>query len=188
VDRLEAPNDGGNKMQRKTALGMALAVAAAMVLVPAAMAADKVTGDVELAWNECFTGPGDEVPDWVGTVDIDGDVHDMVFFNLGDGRPPNQDPAEGTGAFIEIWAIYDGLELAYDDACAPQTFEGDMVMWGHDAGLSDREAQQYAMTGTVVEAFGDYADLAGQPIYMSGNFTLTDDGEPLTAPGVIEFG
>lgn len=175
-------------MLRKCALGSALALSTALALVPAAMAADKVIGDVELAWNECFAGPGDEVPDWVGTVDIDGSVHDMIFFNLGDGRPPNHDPGEGTGAFIEIWAIYDGLELAYDDDCAPQTFDGDLVMWGHDAGLSDRVAQEYSMTGNVVEAFGDYAELTGQPIYMSGTFTLTDEGAPLTAPGVIEFG
>ena len=175
-------------MDRRLAAVPALALMASLAIAPAAAGADKVTGEVELAWNECFTGPGDEVPDWVGTVDIDGDVHDMVFFNLGDGRPPNHDPEEGTGAFIEIWAIYDGLELAYDAECAPEAFEGDLVMWGHDAGLSDRDAQAYSMTGTVVEAFGDYADLAGQPIYMSGTFTLTEDGGPETAPGVIEFG
>ena len=175
-------------MLRKSALGTALAVSAAMALVPATAAAETITGDVELAWNECFTAPSDEVPDWVGTVDFDGNVHDMVFFNLGDGRPPGHDPEEGTGAFIEIWAVYDGLELAYDDECAPLTYDGDLVMWGHDAGLSDREAMEYAMTGSVMEAFGDYADLAGQPLYMSGTFTLTPDGEPLTAPGVIEIG
>ena len=175
-------------MLRKSALGSALVLSAALALVPAAVAAETVTGDVDLAWNGCFTGPGDEVPDWVGTVDFDGDVHDMVFFNLGDGRPPNSDVEEGMGAFIEIWAVYDGLELTYDDECATQAYDGDLVMWGHDAGLSDREAQEYSMTGTVVEAFGDYADLAGEPIYMSGTFTLTEEGGPATAPGTIEIG
>jgi hypothetical protein len=175
-------------MHRRSALSLSLPVIAALALAPAAMAQDKVSGDVALDWNACFQAPGDEVPDWVGTVDFDGDVHDMIFFNLGDGRPPNHDPAEGMGAFIEIWAVYDGLELTYGDDCAPETFDGDLVMWGHDAGLSDREAQEYSMTGSVVEAFGDYADLTGQPIYMSGTFTLTDEGAPLTAPGVIEIG
>lgn len=175
-------------MLRKSAVGLALALSASLAFVPAALATETITGEVDLAWNRCFEAPGDEVPDWVGTVDFDGDVHDMVFFNLGDGRPPNHDPEDGMGAFIEIWAIYDGLELVYDDGCAPQTHEGDLVMWGHDAGLSDREAQKYSMNGTVVEAFGDYADLAGQPLFMSGTFTLTDEGGPATAPGVIEIG
>ena len=175
-------------MHRRSALSLSLPVIAALALAPAVMAQDKVTGDVALDWNTCFQGSGDEVPDWVGTVDFDGDVHDMIFFNLGDGRPPNQDPGEGMGAFIEIWAVYDGLELTYTDDCAPETFDGDLVMWGHDAGLSDRVAQEYSMTGSVVEAFGDYADLTGQPIYMSGTFTLTEEGGPATAPGVIEIG
>jgi len=39
-----------------------------------------------------------------------------------------------------------------------------------------------------VEAFGDYADLAGSDVAMSGTFTLTEDGAPLTAPGVLEIG
>ena len=101
-------------------------------------------------------------------------MYDMVFFNIGDGRPPMQDPPEGHGAFIEIWAVYDGLELAYDDACTPVTYEGDLVLWGHDAGISDREAQQYSMTGSVVEAFGDYAELAGEDQVVGGTAT-TDD-------------
>jgi hypothetical protein len=175
-------------MLRKSALGLAMALSATLAFVPAAMATDTVTGEVNLAWNGCFEAPGDEVPDWVGTVDFDGDVHDMIFFNLGDGRPPNHGVEEGMGAFIEIWAVYDDLELAYDDDCGTETFEGDLVMWGHDAGLSDRVAQEYSMTGTVVEAFGDYADLAGQPIFMNGIFTLTEEGGPATAPGVIEIG
>jgi hypothetical protein len=174
-------------MLRKLLLSLSLVLMALLATAPAAMAS-KAVGNVDLAWNDCWQGPSDEVPDWVGTVDIDGSVYDMVFFNLGDGRPPQQDAPEGHGAFIEIWAVYDGLELAYDDACAPLTYEGDLVMWGHDAGLSDREAQAYSMTGAVVEAFGDHADLAGESMFMSGTFTLTDEGAPLTAPGVIEIG
>ena len=59
---------------------------------------------------------------------------------------------------------------------------------GHAGPVAKAQPFAYAMTGSVVEAFGAYADLAGQPIYMSGTFTLTDDGGPATAPGVIEFG
>ena len=175
-------------MLRRMSASVSLLLMAVLAAVPATMAQDKVTGEYELAWNGCFTAPGDEVPDWVGAIDLEGDVYDMVFFNLGDGRPPGQDLPEGSGAFIEIWAVYDGLELAYDDDCAPVTYAGDLVMWGHDAGVSDYEAQEYAMAGTIVEAFGEHADLAGQPVAMSGTFTMTEDGDPATAPGVIEIG
>ena len=175
-------------MLRGLASITSLVLLATVAVAPAATAQDKVTGDFDLAWNDCWTGPTDEVPDWVGTIDLDGNEYDMVFFNLGDGRPPAQELPEGQGAFIEIWGVYDGLELAYDGECAQTAFEGDLVMWGHDAGISDMDAQAYTMTGTVVEAFGDYADLAGSPAQMSGTFTLTDDGAPLTAPGTLEIG
>lgn len=175
-------------MLRRLAVGCSLMLVAAFALAPTAMAQEKVTGEFQLDWNSCWSAPGDEVPDWVGSIDFDGDVHDMVFFNLGDGRPPGQDLAEGSGGFIEIWAVYDGLDITYDDACVPQTYEGDLVMWGHDAGISHYDAKEYAMSGTVVEAFGDYADLAGSPVVMSGAFTTDDTGAPLTAPGVLEIG
>jgi len=170
-------------------LSVSLVLMAGLAAAPATMAQDNVTGEFALDFNGCFKGPGDEIPVWVGTIDIDGDVNDMAFFNLGDGRPPlSQDPPEGSGAFIEIWTVYDGLEIAYDEECVPLTWEGDLVMWGHDAGLSQYDAQEYAMTGTVVEAFGDYADLAGKDVVMSGTFSVDEEGNPSTAPGVIEIG
>ena len=172
-------------MLRKWLVGMSLTLMAVLALAPATIAQDKVTGEFDLTWNGCWEGPTDEVPDWVGTIDIDGDVHDMLFWNLGDGRPPNSDL---DGSFIEIWAVYDDLDLTFSDDCTMETLDGDLVMWGHDAGRSDMDAQEYRMSGTVVEAFGDYSDLAGQPLVMSGTFTLTDDGAPLTAPGLLEIG
>ena len=176
-------------MLRKLTASLSLVLMAVLAVVPAATAQDKTTGEFDLSWNGCWTGPSDQVPDWVGTIDLDGDVHDMVFFNLGNGRPPlSQDLPEGSGAFLEIWAVYDGLEIGFDEECALTTYAGDLVMWGHDAGLSQYDAQEYAMTGTVVEAFGDYADLAGSGVAMSGTFTVDEEGNPLTAPGVLEIG
>ena len=176
-------------MLRKPTLSLSLVLMAVLAVAPATMAQDKVTGEFDLDFNGCFAGSGDEVPVWVGTIDIDGDVNDMVFFNLGDGRPPlSQDPRKESGAFIEIWAIYDGLGIAFDEECALESFEGDLVMWGHDAGLSQYDAQEYAMTGYVAEAFGDYADLAGKDVAMSGTFSVDEEGNPLTAPGVLEIG
>ena len=175
-------------MLRKLPLSLSLVLVAVLAIAPATLAQDKVQGEYDLAWNECWPGPQDAVPDWVGTIDIDGNVHDFVFFFLGDGRPPGQDPPEGRMAFIEIWAIYDGLNIAYDEECAVEAYEGDLVMWGHDAGVSNLEAQEYAMTGYVAEAFGDYADLAGADVAMSGTFTMDEEGNFLTAPGALEIG
>lgn len=174
-------------MLRKLLLSLSLVLMAVLAVAPATMAQDKVTGDVSLTWNDCWAQPGDEVPDWIGTIELDGNAYDMVFFNLGDGRPPNADLAEPLGAFIEIWAVYDGLEIAFDEACAVESYQGDLVMWGHDAGVSDHGASEYAMTGSVVEAIGDYADLAGQPLFMSGTFFENDAGV-MEAPGVVEIG
>ena len=174
-------------MLRKTPLILPMALAAALVAAPAAAAADKSIGAFDLLWNDCFTGPGEEVPDWIGTVDFDGDVYDMLFFNVGDGRPPNHPPAEGTGAFNEVWAVYDGLELVFDEACAVETFDGDLVLWGLDHGTSDSEAATYAMTGSIMEGSGPFEGLAGEPISMSGTFFENPDGV-LQAPGVLHIG
>ena len=46
-------------MDRRLAAVPALALMASLAIAPAAVGAEKVTGEVELAWNECFTGPGD---------------------------------------------------------------------------------------------------------------------------------
>ena len=153
-------------MLRKLAPILALVLMAVLTVAPASMAQEKVTGEFDLTWNGCWEGPTDEIPDWIGTIDIDGDVYDMLFFNLGDGRPPNHDLAAPLGPFIEIRAVYDGLEIAFDEECVMEAFEGDMVMWGHDAGVSDSDAKEYAMTDTVVGAYGDYADLTGESLVM----------------------
>ena len=175
-------------MLRKFAPSVALVLMAVLAVAPAATAQEKVEGEFDLAWNECWPGYNDEVPDWVGTVDLDGDVHDMVFFLLGNGRPPGQELGDDRGAFIEIWAIYDGLEITYGEECAPESLEGELVMWGHDAGVSDFGAKEFAMTGKVVESSGDYSDLAGADVVMNGTFTMDEDGNLLTAPGTIEIG
>ncbi len=174
-------------MLRKLALILSLVLMAVLAAAPAAMAEDKVQGTFDLTWNDCFTGPGEEIPDWIGTADIDGDAYDMLFFNVGDGRPSNHPVAEGTGAFNEVWAIYDGLELVFDEECAVETFEGDLVLWGLDHGTSDLVAATYVMIGLVMEAVGPFDGLAGKGVSMSGTFAENEDGV-LEAPGVLEIG
>jgi hypothetical protein len=169
-------------MRRIFAFSASLALGLTLLAVPAT-AQDKLAGTMDLSWNGCWTGPNEAIPDWTGTIDIDGDVYDMLFWNVGTGWPPGQTPEAPYAAFNEIWAIYDGLELAFDDECAVETFEGDLVLWGHDAGLLDTETAGYEMTGTVTQAFGDFADLTDGSVTMGGTVVFDEEGNPLTAPG-----
>ena len=77
---------------RKLALMVSLVLMAVLAAAPATMAQDKVQGTFDLTWNDCFTGPGEEIPDWIGTIDIDADAYDTLFFDVGirdrSVRPP----------------------------------------------------------------------------------------------------
>lgn len=173
-------------MLRKLAPILSLVLMAVLAAAPAATAEDKTEGAFDLVWNACYEGPGEEIPDWIGTIDFDGDVYDMVFFNVGSGRPPNHKVEAPLGSFNEIWAVYDGLELVFDEECAVETFEGDLVLWGLDRGMSNADLAEYQMIGTVEEAVGDFDGLAGKNVSMSGTFYQED--EKTYAPGVLEIG
>jgi|GEM_PF-1573423 len=176
-------------MLRKSLMSASLALMAVLAVAPATMAQDKLEGTMNLAWNECYPGaPNLEVPDWVGTVDFDGDVYDIIFFNVRPGWPPGHVPAEGFNPFIEVWAVYDGLELVFDDECAMETLQGNLVMWGHDAGRTNKETKEYAATGYVLEALEAFDGLAGSGMAMSGTVLFTEEGAPSTAPGILQIG
>jgi len=176
-------------MLRKLSTSLPLALMAALAVAPATMSQDRVEGTMDLAWNECYPGaPNLEVPDWVGTVDFDGDVYDIIFFNLRPGWPPGHEPAEEYNPFIEAWAVYDGLELAFDDQCAMETLEGDLVMWGHDAGRTDKATKEFAAKGNILEAREAFDGLAGSDMSMSGTVIFNDEGAPVSAPGILQIG
>ena len=177
-------------MLRKLPMSLALALTAALVAAPTAMAEGKVAGPMDLAFNECWlqSGPGEEIPDWVGTIYLDGKAYDATFYNVGTGWPAGHAPDPPFMAFNEIWAVYDGLELVFDDECAIETLEGDLVMWGHDAGLLDTETAEFEMTGTVMGAIGDFEGHLGDSVHMSGTVLYSDEGVPQSAPGEFILG
>jgi hypothetical protein len=176
-------------MLRKSLLSLSLPLIAALAVAPAAMAQDKVEGTMDLAWNRCYPGaPSLEVPDWVGTVDFGGDVYDIIFFNVRPGYPAGHVPDEGYNPFIEAWAVYEGLELLFDDECAMTKLEGDLVMWGHDSGRTDKETKGYAATGYVLEALEGFDGLAGSEMAMSGTVLFDPEGAPESAPGILQIG
>ena len=176
-------------MLRKLTKSLSLVLLAAMAVTPATMGQDKLEGTMDLTWNDCYPGsPNLEVPDWVGTVDFDGDVYDIIFFNVRPGYPPGHEPNEGYNPFIEAWAVYDGLELVFDPQCAMEKLEGNLVMWGHDSGRTNKETKEYAATGSVLEAIAGFDGLAGSGMAMSGTVLFDAEGAPSTAPGIIQIG
>jgi len=170
-------------MLRNLSMSLSLVLMAVLAVAPAAMAENKVQGPMDLAFNACWSGPSEEVPDWIGTIDLDGDVYDAIFYNVGTGWPVGQTPEAPFAAFNEIWAVYDGLELAFDDECAVETLEGDLVLWGHDAGLLNTETAEFEMSGTVMGGSHDFEGLAGDSVHMSGTVLFSDEGAPQSAPG-----
>jgi len=162
-------------------LGLMLLAAA-----PTTMSEHEVSGTYELIWNACYGAPpSEEVPDWIGTADIDGAAYDILFFNIGSGRPPTLALEPPQMAAHEIWAIYDGLELVFDEECAIETFESDVVLWGHDYGVANfAENPEFVLSGLVREAFGEFADLAGHGITFTGTVEFDPDpGGPQSSPG-----
>ena len=96
-------------MKRLTSLAMVFMV----VLLPAipAEAEKPLYGEMELEFNLgwVLVGPNDTIPDWVGTVTIDGSEYPMAFFNIGLGKP-FVEPLEGRVIFFgEIWRIYNWM-------------------------------------------------------------------------------
>ena len=175
-------------MLRKLLLSLSLVLMAVLAVAPATLAQDKLEGTMDLARNECYDVPhGEGVFPWSGTVDFDGEVYDIVFWSVGGGLPLGYAPAEGYGPFNEVWAVYDGLELSFDDACEITTFEGDPLLWGLNAGLVDTETMGYAATGLVIEAVGAFDGLAGSDMVMNGAIVTADD-ETRTAPGTLVIG
>ena len=175
-------------MLRRLSFTLSLPLVAILAMAPATLAEGTLTGEMNLEWNACYGAPpSEEVPDWIGTVEFDDVVYDILFFNVGTGRPPTLPPLEPPMmSASEIWAIYDGLELVYDDECAIETFEGDIVLWGHDYG--EATLPDFVLNGTVIEASGDFANLAGHDVTISGTVELTEDGAPLAAPGEFVIG
>jgi hypothetical protein len=175
-------------MMRKIPVSLSVTLVAVLAVAPAAMAQYPVEGEFDLTWNECYGQPPDqEMPNWIGTVDIDGAVYDILFWNVGSGWPPGHAPVEPFAPFNEVWAVYDGLELVFGGDCAMETLQGDLVLWGHGAGLLDRDTMEYTATGNVVEAFAGFDGLAENGVSMSGSVEAADDGTR-TSPGTLQIG
>ena len=137
-------------------------------------------GEMELEFNLSWVlvGPNDTIPDWVGTVTIDGSEYPMAFFNIGLGNP-FVEPLEGRVIFFgEIWRIYNWM--IFDPVS--QILLGDVLLWGYDEGVVTSANSKYQMNGNVEEALGTFAEWEGRNVHMSGIIEWYVSGPAAGAP------
>ncbi len=158
-------------------------------LVVPADAKTPLVGEMDLQFNLGWPGPQAEVPTWVGTITIDGVVYGMAFFNVGTGKPFVEQPNAESVLFAgEIWAIYDKLDLVFNDTGALTTFEpGTILLSGHDTGNVTLANNEYRLNGTVEEARGVFADWIGRQVHMRGDVEFYPFGAPRFAPGTLRL-
>ncbi len=146
-----------------------------LALVPAGMAQAKkpLIGAMDLTFvghlGPIFDGEG-RLLTWVGT--ISGDINGAMKFWGVLGTPTTGQVFH----FIERWEIWDGEEL---------------LLAGDDAGtVTVRHAKNtnYRMNGEVLEASGDFSNLIGRHVHMSGHIIWAIPGLlPGTGPGIFRI-
>lgn len=146
-----------------------------------------VTGEMDLQFNLAWPGPQTDIPDWVGTLTIDGDEYGMAFFLIGTGKPFAGDHVTGNASFFgEIWRVYDGIDLGFDEFGNLAEFSpGPIILWGYDAGMVSLANSKYHMNGSVEYAAEAFAGWLGRSVHMSGVIEWYDFGAPQYAPGVF---
>lgn len=141
-------------------------------------------GTMDLEYNLAWPGPNVGIPDWAGTITIDGDVHGMVFYNIGTGKPFDEAFIGHVVKFGEIWVIFEG-PVVYD--AGGTVINEDVLIQGTDAGVTVIPNSTYRMTGVVTEAHGDYADWDGRHVSMIGDIIWYEFGAPHFAPGILRL-
>ncbi|MFX1506894.1 MAG: hypothetical protein ACFFDC_12390 [Promethearchaeota archaeon] len=173
-----------------------------LTLLPAvSISAKKPRGTMDLEFNLLVPPISDQIPDWVGTITIDGEEYGMVFFAIGSGKAFDDDFKGNVHFFKEIWAIYDtdfDLKslIPSDDPAdweywLPVNEPDELALWGYDKGQTNVQNSKYRMNGNIEEAFGDFGKWTGRNVHMSGIITWQilpgDIVAPETAPGTFRI-
>lgn len=165
----------------------AFTIAALTGVAGPAEAKAPLIGTMDLQFNLAWPGPNEVVPDWVGTITIDGDEYGMAFFNTGTGKPFDEQPADNV-FFEETWAIYETLDFSFTPDGFLDEFEpGDVVLSGYDRGISVLVNASYRMNGDVRVAEGEFAEWLGRHVHMSGDLVFYPFGAPQYAPGTFRI-
>jgi hypothetical protein len=162
-----------------------------LTLVPplATVSAKKpLIGIMDLQFNLAWPGPQDEIPDWIGTITIDGEEYGMAFFAIGSGKPFETDPSTSVHFFEEIYEIYFDLTYAFDNDGNLIVFEpSEIALWGYDVGITNMVNSKYHMKGNVEDADGDFEKWIGRNVFMSGIIEWYPFGAPYLAPGTFRI-
>ena len=155
--------------------------------IAAVNAKTPLIGTMDLQFNLAWPGYSDTIPDWVGTITIDGEEYGMAFFCIGSGKPFDPGPLNVI-FFGEIYVIYDELYFTFDGDGNLDDFEpGDIVLWGYDEGITNLANSKYHMTANVEEANGIFSQWLGRNVFMSGVIEWYPFAAPYKAPGTFRI-
>lgn len=141
-------------------------------------------------FNLGWPGPQTNVPDWVGTVNINGHTYGIAWFNIGSGKTfDNAGKSQAASFFGEIWRIYDSISFQFDSNGVLTSFHpGNIVITGNDQGVVSFPNSAYRMNGVVQDAPGSaFSVYLGHTVHMSGLITWWANGNPLYADGPIRI-
>jgi hypothetical protein len=185
-------------MKEKVSKLLLLSLTLNLILLPlgAIKAKKPLEGTMDLEFNLGWPAPQDEIPDWVGTITIDGEEYKMLFFAIGSGKAFDEDPGK-VHFFEEIWAIYDTDEdltllIPSDSALdweywLPENDPEELILWGYDKGQTNLVNSDYHMNGNVEEAFEEFSVWEGRNVHMSGVIEWYENGAPNFAPGTFRI-
>ncbi len=165
-------------MIRRVMAVLGVGLALALVGGTSAQAKAPLYGELDtqfnLGWFEY--GYQEEIPDWVGTVTIDGQEYGTAFFLTGTGKPFAEQPSDGVLFFEEKWVIYEELDFAFDDGFLVEFEPGDVLLAGYDRGVTSVANDAYRMNGDVRVANGPFAGWLGRSVHMGGIIEWYDSG------------
>lgn len=172
-----------SKMKRLSVVVLAVALTLSLISVAPVQAKKPLRGTMDLEYNLAWPGPQEEIPDWVGTIIIDGQVYDMAFYAIGSGKAFVTPPFRGKIHFFEEkWVIGD-IHYVFTDGVLTEFEEINILCWGYDKGQTNTQTSKYHMNGNVEEASGFFEGWAGRSVHMHGIIEWYPFGAPFAAPG-----
>jgi len=186
--------EDNKKMRKKLSVALLTISIILIMSMKPINAGAPITGIMELEYNLAWPGPQAEIPDWIGTITIDGKTYGMAFFAIGSGKPWDEKSTGSAFFFGEIWEIYESIDFKFKDGVLKKFRPGDIVLKGTDEGLTNLKNSNYGMNGIVEKTNQDFANWLGHNVHMSGviewQIVQTPEGPevaPFKAPGTFHL-
>ena len=145
-----------------------------VVTAPPVQANQPLYGEMNLEFNLAWPGPSETIPDWFGTITINGIEYGMLFYNFWTGKP-FANPFKGN---VDHPTIFFGERWEISDLAT-----GELLLWGYDDGVTTVVNNKFRMNGNVVGAFGIFEGWEGRSVHMSGVIEWYPFGAPHFAVG-----